>query len=461
MAITATRITATPPTATRPTAVQISAGGGGEVCRNVSNFNGVDSYAQFDNDIVLSGDFTVNVGLRVKQLGSTQVFIGDGVGSCFIAITTTGQVRVRIGNEDQYFNTYIGVNVDSFLTVSRKGFNVTVTDTSGNTQTITYSNTSNVLFEFIGKNNIGFYANAEIFNLYFDDNTAISLPMDESINEQTGNIDYINREGNTDYNATGYNITVTKKCSNKEVHVFVMGGQSNMVGWGSYDGLGDYSADVLQLTQDDILTRATSPLSNLDNQSDGMALTITFCNEYLASNPNVTLLLVQCAKGGTSFQNNEWGVGNTYYDIMKARTTKAMQSMSNTVLKGLHWHQGEFDDGNAVYETELDAQMNDYRSFCSQYTNDLPIILGQLAPSFVSTPSRQTIQDIITDTPNRLINTAIALSTDLTTFDNTHFDSASLRMLGERYYEQYNNVITNSYEWIDGYLYIDGQKWID
>ena len=242
----------------------------------------------------------------------------------------------------------------------------------------------------------------------------------------------------------------------------MMGGQSNMVGVPAYDGLGDYSADVMQLDYNPDTIPAVSPLQCLTINPNSMGLTVSFCERYLADNPNVKILLVPCALNGSSFSNSSWGVGNLRYEQMKIRTQQAMEAIPNTRLKGLLWHQGENDEGNTTYETELDAQMNDYKTFCSTYISDIPIILGQLAPAFVGTnPDRQAIQDIITDTPSRLTKSLVALSTDLTVFDGTHFDSASLRILGERYYEQYNNVITNAYEFIDGELYIDGEKWID
>jgi hypothetical protein len=229
-----------------------------------------------------------------------------------------------------------------------------------------------------------------------------------------------------------------------ETHVFVLIGQSNMVGRGTYDGLGDYPAGVLQWGQStETLTPAVSPLDHWNEQPDTMGLSLQFITEYAAANPGVQIVVAPMAEGGTGFYQGDWIVpsGPNY--------TWAVSSLNNLFaqypafqLKGFLWHQGEGDvaNGSGAYAANLDALIDALRTNVTAASASTPFICGGLTSG---TADRSVINTILSQTPDRRPYTAFAVGNNLTLFDGTHFDAASLRTLGSRYFAQLDDAVGN------------------
>lgn len=219
-----------------------------------------------------------------------------------------------------------------------------------------------------------------------------------------------------------------------ETHVFVLGGQSNMVGRADFDGGAGYPDGVLQYSQSGTLIPAASPLDHLDERAGDMGLALQFCIDYAAAHAGIRVVLVPCADGGTSFAANQWGVGNPLSNALIARTNQVFADNPDFVLKGLLWHQGESDVGYAPYQAELQAQFQAFRAQITAASASTPIVLGRLLPEWTSgNASRLATDAIIADIPNRIAHTAVADSAGLIGFDGLHFDAASLRAFGSRY----------------------------
>jgi lysophospholipase L1-like esterase len=62
--------------------------------------------------------------------------------------------------------------------------------------------------------------------------------------------------------------------------------------------------------------------------------------------------------------------------------------------------------------------------------SDLPFVAGQLSED---RPERKVFNDMIVDLPSWLPNTGVVSSEGTATIDGTHFNSASQRLMGERY----------------------------
>ena len=69
-------------------------------------------------------------------------------------------------------------------------------------------------------------------------------------------------------------------------------------------------------------------------------------------------------------------------------------------------------------------------------TSTTPFIVGGMVPAWVAgDANRQTVQAALADTPNRVSGTAFVESSGLVPqADGIHFDAASLRILGSRYF---------------------------
>ena len=149
-----------------------------------------------------------------------------------------------------------------------------------------------------------------------------------------------------------------------------------------------------------------------------------FAKKMMADRPGVPLGLVVNARGGTSI--DLWGTGTQYYREALRRTKEAMR---NGTLKAILWHQGETDVKKyRDYPDKITALINALRS---EFNNpDLPFIAGEVAPE---KPFRAEFNDMLRKTLATIPHTAVVSSSGLTTYDSTHFDTPSMRILGERY----------------------------
>jgi hypothetical protein len=210
-----------------------------------------------------------------------------------------------------------------------------------------------------------------------------------------------------------------------------------MVGRGTYDGLGDYPANVQQWGQStQTLTPAVSPLDHWNEQAGSMGLSLSFVIDYIAANPGVDVVLVPLAEGGTSFTAGDWPVPTgPLYNFAVTALNDLFAENPEFQLKGFLWHQGEGDvaSGAPTYAANLDALIAALRANVNAATDTTPFICGGMTNGTID---RSNINAILADTPNRVPYTGFAVGNNLTLFDGTHFDAASLRTLGSRYYAQ-------------------------
>lgn len=220
------------------------------------------------------------------------------------------------------------------------------------------------------------------------------------------------------------------------VHVFVSAGQSNAVGQATFDSGAEMPSGTRQWNQAGELVSATITLDHFSAGTGTMGLDIEFARQYKAANPDADIVFVPCGSNGTGFEDNDWGVGNTLYTSTVSRVNALMAANPLFQLKGILWQQGEADAGFSTYREELDEQFFAFRDNMTGATSETPIVLGQMAPGFVEgITGRENIQEIITNTPNRVAYSAVASSTGLTTQDAVHYDAASLRTLGQRHFD--------------------------
>ena len=165
-----------------------------------------------------------------------------------------------------------------------------------------------------------------------------------------------------------------------------------------------------------------------------MGLDIAFSQGWLAMYPGAALVLVPAADGGTSLTSGAWQKGGALYQDAVARTNAAMAALPEATFAGFLWHQGESDEGNGSYQTQLDQMIADMRGDVAAADATTPFVLGALSPDWVAgVPDREAIQATILDTPNRGGHTAVASAAGLSVFDGLHFNAASLRTFGSRY----------------------------
>ena len=119
-----------------------------------------------------------------------------------------------------------------------------------------------------------------------------------------------------------------------ETHAFILAGQSNMVGRATYDGGSTVPPFVQQVNQSGDFVLPTYPLRHVDPNDNNMGPDITFLQQYTEAHPEVNIVVIPSADGGTGFSDNNWNPGNTIYELMVSRVNAAFQDRPEMILKG-------------------------------------------------------------------------------------------------------------------------------
>ncbi len=227
----------------------------------------------------------------------------------------------------------------------------------------------------------------------------------------------------------------------EKFHLYLLTGQSNMAGRGEVAAVDTIPhPGVYALNRDNRWVPAGAPL-HFDKPIAGVGPGLTFGKRMAELNPGIVIGLIPCAKGGSKIHHWQTGVyhDSTYsypYDEMLQRIRSVLD---DGILKGVLWHQGEGNSLNKEYAENYEEKLV---AFVEKLRRDLkhpelPFIaaeLGAFLPERFS--QRRTINDAIRKLPRRLKNTAVVSSQGLTAkSDSIHFNSASARLLGERYAE--------------------------
>jgi hypothetical protein len=217
-------------------------------------------------------------------------------------------------------------------------------------------------------------------------------------------------------------------------HVFLLAGQSNMVGRADFDGGAGYPDGSLQWSQSGGLVPAAPPLDHVDPHAGDMGLAVQFAIDHAAAHPNAALVFVPSACGGSGFKDGRWTKGGDLYEAAVARANAAMAVLPDAIFAGILWHQGETDaqtqDDADGYAAALDAMIADMREDVTAADATTPFVAGQL---HMAGGAADSVRAALADLPNRMDYTGFAGSEGLSAFDGIHFDAPSLRALGARY----------------------------
>ena len=235
--------------------------------------------------------------------------------------------------------------------------------------------------------------------------------------------------------------------------VFLLAGQSNMVGRGTpFDPVLDaVDPNIWQWTQAGAVTPATARLDHNDGEApERVGMGLSFARAYHAANPSRPVLLVPTAKGGSGFAGEDWNPGDYYFETAVTQANAAMASHPGNRLIAILWHQGENDVlapySTAQYAAAVDRLIYRLRARVSGAAT-APFILGQFVPAWTSSPSPAAVLSAINATPSRVAFTAVAPSAGLSgnsPEDVIHFDAPSLRTYGSRYFTALASALANA-----------------
>ncbi|WP_372774262.1 sialate O-acetylesterase [Mangrovibacterium sp.] len=220
------------------------------------------------------------------------------------------------------------------------------------------------------------------------------------------------------------------KSNNLDIYLLI--GQSNMAGRADIEPQDlDSLEGVFLFTgiEGNEWEKAANPLNKYSTVRKAISMQkmgpgYTFAREMAKANSGKPIGLVVNAKGGTSIA--EWAPGDTLYTEAVKRVKMAMQFGT---LKGIVWHQGEANVSKSdAYPEKITELIQSLRTDLG--IPDLPFVAGQLSEDKTA---RHAFNEMILTLPALIPNTGVATSEGTSTIDNTHFNAASQRLLGERY----------------------------
>ncbi|QDT08303.1 PVC-type heme-binding CxxCH protein [Planctomycetes bacterium K23_9] len=259
--------------------------------------------------------------------------------------------------------------------------------------------------------------------------------------------------------ATAIAQETTLPTDQKDFHLFLLVGQSNMAGRGKVTDSDRQPVDrVLMLNKANQWVPAVDPLHFDKPNIVGVGPGRSFALRYAQAHPGATVGLIPCAVGGSPIA--AWEPGGYHestkthpYDDMLPRLKAAMPSGT---VKGILWHQGESDSKPQlarVYESKLHTLIKRLRNEIGN--SSVPFLAGQLG-KFSERPwdeNKRRVDAVHQSLPKQIPATEFVSSDGLDhKGDNVHFSAAAAKELGQRYAAAYAKIIErqSDLEWKDG-----------
>ncbi|KAL8524340.1 hypothetical protein ACS0TY_014068 [Phlomoides rotata] len=230
-------------------------------------------------------------------------------------------------------------------------------------------------------------------------------------------------------------------------NIFILGGQSNMVGLGGVYTLPNSTTLVwdrvipeecqpnpliLSFSSNFTWEKAIEPL-----HGDGIGPGIPFARSILDSNPEVEIGLVPCAIIGTSIA--QWARGSDLYGKMLSRAQMAV--FGGGEIRGLLWYQGESD----AHLPNANYYKTSFQQFISDLRSDLMLPSLPVIEVAIISGGDQTSRDIVRDaqilTAAELDNVECVDAMGLQLGpDNLHLTTASQVQLGKMLADAYLTI---------------------
>ncbi|MFC4209801.1 sialate O-acetylesterase [Pedobacter lithocola] len=220
---------------------------------------------------------------------------------------------------------------------------------------------------------------------------------------------------------------------------FLMIGQSNMAGRGFLKDVKPIYNQNIHVLINGRWQVMWEPI-NPDRPTSGIGLAASFAGAWCANNPDKQIGLIPCAEGGSSLE--DWSVGGVLFENALFQAKLAQRSSK---LQGIIWHQGENDSfaGRfSNYALRLSAFVEALREQLGE--PDIPFISGDLGdylsegrygPYFTEYKLiNEALLGFSSQNPHCFFVTASQLSANP---DGLHFDAASLRKFGLRYFDAF------------------------
>jgi hypothetical protein len=241
-----------------------------------------------------------------------------------------------------------------------------------------------------------------------------------------------------------------------KLSLFILAGQSNMVGWAPLPE--DVVTDPrLYVFSNDYHWRvASDPIDDAYNQVDQVSLdriaffgpSMSFALASLERRPQVVIGLIPCAKNSSAI--GQWQRDLSDQSLYGSCLKRAFAASPMGELSGILFFQGEADAVDPNLEPEPEPNASDWAVLFTQFVTDfrkdlgqpeLPIVFAQLGST--SAMDAFTNWELVKEQQLavELPMTAMITTDDLPLLDGVHFTAESYINIGRRFADAYWELI--------------------
>lgn len=241
-------------------------------------------------------------------------------------------------------------------------------------------------------------------------------------------------------------------------HVFIMAGQSNMVGTAMDTPFAPTDPRITMLGNDYVWKQASDPLDDPTGQIDlvsrdeptytGVGVGMTFANTMLAQSPQMEVVLVPCAKAASVLW--QWYPNPSRSSLYGSMIHRALLAKEKGQLAGFLWWQGESDRDRTADQANQYPQdlINFVRSVRADLNEpNLPVIIVQLhkTPPLDQAGFWDAIKTMQERAVQGLDNAALVKTDDLPvqTLTELHVTGEAYKEVGRRIAKAYIGLVLN------------------
>ena len=244
-----------------------------------------------------------------------------------------------------------------------------------------------------------------------------------------------------------------------EMRLFILAGQSNMVGWAPIPDSEKTDPRIYVFGKDYHWRIADHPIEDAFNQVDmisenriaGFGPAMDFALASLDRHPDILIGLIPCAKNSSGIIQWQRDLSDQSLYGSCLKRVRAASPMGE--ISGIMFFQGETDAQDPVLYPQPEPQPFDWSSLFTTFITDLrsdlhepelPVVFAQLGSDPLSEdfPNWKIVQE--QQSAIDLPMTAMIATDDLPLLDGLHFTADSYRTIGRRFAEAYWELVEHA-----------------
>jgi hypothetical protein len=241
-----------------------------------------------------------------------------------------------------------------------------------------------------------------------------------------------------------------------ELSLFILAGQSNMVGWAPLPEHQEIDARIFVFGNDYRWRVAEEPVDDPAGQVDivsedtsaGFGPSLAFASSLRSRQPDLVVGLIPCAKSSSAII--EWQRDLSDQSLYGSCLKRAQAASTMGQVAGVLFFQGETDAIDVNRYPQFQPKPTEWSVLFSSFVNDfredlqepdLPIVFAQIGAN--TNPTDVPYWDLVKELQSStdLPHSAMIQTDDLPLLDGLHFTAESYRIIGERFAAAYLNLV--------------------